>query len=235
MLGFRVKRTIRMGLKSLWLHRLRSTLTMLGIICGVLSVIAMLAIGEGASFEAQEQIRQLGSHNIIVESVKPPDERTVSTEQTFALKYGLTYLDAERIQSTVPDVEVIVPAREIRKHIRKLTRRVDGNVVGTMPWYREVANRTLLRGRFLTSTDVRTENAVCVLDEPVARALFPLEDPIQRTVRAGSDSYRVVGVLRARGATKKGGEEASDTYDIYIPMSTAQARYGDTIIKPFQL
>ena len=66
MLGFRVQSTMRMGLKSLCLHKLRSFLTVLGIICGVCSVIAMLAIGEGASFEAQEQIRQLGSNNIIV-------------------------------------------------------------------------------------------------------------------------------------------------------------------------
>jgi putative ABC transport system permease protein len=69
-----MKRTIRLGFKSLWLHRLRSMLTMLGIVFGVSSVIAMLAVGEGASFEAQEQIRKQGSQNIILHSVKPPED-----------------------------------------------------------------------------------------------------------------------------------------------------------------
>ena len=135
MLGFRIKRTVTMGLKSLWVHKLRSWLTVLGIIFGVCSVIAMLAIGEGASYEAQEQIRQLGSQNIIVNSVKPPEERSTASEQTWALTYGLTYVDAERIRSTVPGVEVVVPSRNVRKHVRHLDRRIDGNLIGTVPWY----------------------------------------------------------------------------------------------------
>src|SRR5213595_4192956 len=89
----RLSRTIRLGMRSLWLHRLRSLLTVLGIVFGVCSVIAMLAIGEGASFEAQEQIKNLGSQNIIVRSVKPPEEQKVSEKasQSFVLQYGITY------------------------------------------------------------------------------------------------------------------------------------------------
>src|SRR6266852_1613506 len=74
----RLKRIVRLGIKTLWLHRLRSLLTVLGIVFGVCSVIAMLAIGEGASHEAQEQIKNLGSQNIILRSVKPPEEQKVS-------------------------------------------------------------------------------------------------------------------------------------------------------------
>src|SRR5246500_3285821 len=90
-----LKRTVRLGIKSLWLHRLRSLLTALGIVFGVCSVIAMLAIGEGASFEAQEQIKNLGSQNIIVRSAKPPEEQKVSDKgsQNYVLQYGLTYKD----------------------------------------------------------------------------------------------------------------------------------------------
>src|SRR3954466_3926291 len=89
----RMKRIIRLGVKSLWLHRLRSLLTALGIVFGVCSVIAMLAIGEGASFEAQEQIKNLGSQNIILRSIKPPEEQKVSEKgsQSYVLQYGLTY------------------------------------------------------------------------------------------------------------------------------------------------
>src|SRR5438093_12828598 len=88
----RIKRVVRLGVKSLWLHKLRSMLTVLGIVFGVCSVIAMLAIGEGASFEAQEQIKNLGSQNIILRSVKPPEEQKVSDKgsQSYVLQYGLT-------------------------------------------------------------------------------------------------------------------------------------------------
>src|SRR5437773_9265738 len=101
-----LKRTVRLGVKSLWLHRLRSLLTVLGIVFGVCSVIAMLAIGEGASFEAQEQIKNLGSQNIILRSVKPPAAQKVSekSSQSFVLEYGLTYTDIRRLQSTIPGV-----------------------------------------------------------------------------------------------------------------------------------
>src|SRR5215469_7941964 len=94
-----LKRTVRLGIRSLWLHRLRSLLTALGIVFGVCSVIAMLAIGEGASYEAQEQIKNLGSQNIIVNSIKPPDDQKASDRgsQSYVLQYGITYKDVERI------------------------------------------------------------------------------------------------------------------------------------------
>src|SRR6185369_5947255 len=102
----RLRRAVRLGIKSLWLHKLRSLLTVLGIVFGVCSVIAMLAIGEGASYEAQEQIKNLGSQNIILRSVKPPEEQKVSDKgnQSYVLQYGLTYLDIQRIRSTIPGV-----------------------------------------------------------------------------------------------------------------------------------
>src|SRR5664279_4513810 len=84
--------TVRLGVKSLMLHKLRSVLTMLGIIFGVCSVIAMLAIGEGASYEAQQAIKKLGSQNIIIRSLKPPEDAQMSGQgRGIALEYGLTY------------------------------------------------------------------------------------------------------------------------------------------------
>src|SRR5438045_8221617 len=107
----RLRRSLRRGIRSLWLHRLRSLLTVLGIVFGVCSVIAMLAIGEGASFEAQEQIKNLGSQNVILRSVKPPEEQKVSdrANQSYVLQYGLTYLDIQRIRATIPGVTIVVP------------------------------------------------------------------------------------------------------------------------------
>src|ERR1051326_4436594 len=123
----RLGRTLRMALRSLWLHRLRSLLTVLGIVFGVCSVIAMLAIGEGASFEAQEQIKNLGSQNVILRSVKPPEEQKVTdrANQSYVLQYGLTYIDVQRIRSTIPGVTVIVPSRIMHDYVWNISRRVD--------------------------------------------------------------------------------------------------------------
>ena len=121
-----LKRTVRLGIKSLWLHRLRSLLTALGIVFGVCSVIAMLAIGEGASYEAQEQIKNLGSQNIILRSAKPPEEQKISDKgsQSYVLQYGLTYKDVETIRATIPGVTVVLPARVIRDYVWNISRRV---------------------------------------------------------------------------------------------------------------
>src|SRR5690349_14759055 len=90
----RLKRAVRLGIKSLWLRKLRSLLTVLGIVFGVCSVIAMLAIGEGASSAAQEEIKTLGSQNIIIRSSKPPEDQKFSnSRQNFVNDYGLSMLD----------------------------------------------------------------------------------------------------------------------------------------------
>src|SRR5689334_21103413 len=123
----RLRRIVRLGFKTLWLHRLRSLLTPLGIVFGVCSVIAMLAIGEGASYEAREQIKNLGSQNIIINSIKPPDDEKVSdrNSQSYVLQYGLTYQDVQRIRATIPGVTVVLPSRVIRDYVWNISRRVD--------------------------------------------------------------------------------------------------------------
>src|SRR5512138_1585244 len=138
----RWRRTLRLGLRSLWLHRLRSLLTVLGIVFGVCSVIAMLAIGEGASYEAQEQIKNLGSQNIILRSVKPPEEQKAMDRgnQSMVLEYGVTTADVQRIQATIPGVTVVLPSRNIRDYVWNISRRVDCEVIGTVPWYPEMRN-----------------------------------------------------------------------------------------------
>src|SRR5881296_498975 len=151
-----LKRTVRLGVKSLWLHRLRSLLTALGIVFGVCSVIAMLAIGEGASFEAQENIKNLGSQNIILRSVKPPEEQKVSDKgsQSYVLQYGLTYTDINRIRSTIPGVSVVVPGRVMHEYVWNISRRMDCEIMGTVPWYPQMRNHHLARGRFFSDKEM---------------------------------------------------------------------------------
>ncbi len=227
---FAIKRTLKLGVKSLCLHGLRSILTVLGIVFGVCSVIAMLAIGEGASQEALERIRQLGSHNILVESVKPPEDQSASASRSRVVEYGLTYDDAERISQTLPTVEIVVPTREIRQNIRSRERRIDGLVVGTMPWYMDVAKLRLKQGRFITWMDVKGKHNVCVLGAELVRALFPVDEPLGMIVRLGQQPYKVVGIMEPRA--DKGGEGRRNfDKDMYIPLSTAKTRFGEMIVK----
>jgi putative ABC transport system permease protein len=233
-----VVRAIRLGFKSLWLHRLRSLLTVLGIVFGVASVIAMLAIGEGASFEAQEQIKNLGSQNVILRSIKPPEEQKVTdrNSQSYVLQYGLTYRDVKRIQSTIPGVTVVVPGRVIRDYVWNISRRIDADIMGTVPWYPEMRNQRIAKGRFFNDGEMQERANVCVIGAEMVEILFPLETPIGRDVRVGSDYYRVIGVMEPRGKTVRSEEttDASKTSAaarMFVPLETTKTRYGEAIIK----
>ena len=234
---FNVKRTVKLGIKSLWLHRLRSVLTTLGIVFGVCSVIAMLAIGEGASQATQEVIARLGSTNLIIETVEPPMERA-DTEEEVIFSYGLTYKDAESIRNTIPDVDVIVPIREIDQEARYLHRKAAIRVVGTIPWYTEVSPIHVISGRFLSSVDFHMQRTVCVIDEQIVGELFAFDNPMGKDIQVKGDFYRVVGVTGAlsSGKAQNGfgdtlpAEMTSDgatTGNVYVPLSTAKGRFSE--------
>jgi putative ABC transport system permease protein len=232
----RLGRTLRMALRSLWLHRLRSLLTVLGIVFGVCSVIAMLAIGEGASFEAQEQIKNLGSQNVILRSVKPPEEQKVSdrANQSYVLQYGLTYTDIQRIRSTIPGVTVIVPSRIMRDYVWNISRRVDCEITGTVPWYPEMRNHHVSSGRFFNEADMDGSASVCVLGAEMVKTLFPLDSPLGRDVRVGGGYYRVIGVMEPRSKvvkTEEGTGVQGAANQMFIPLETAKTRYGEVLVK----
>ncbi|MBW7864912.1 MAG: ABC transporter permease [Candidatus Hydrogenedentes bacterium] len=239
-------RTVRLGMKSLWMHRLRSLLTVLGIVFGVCSVIAMLAVGEGASHEAQEQIRRLGSNNILLKSVKPTEQQRVTTERSYVIEYGLTYLDMERIRQSIPGVTVVVPGRVIRERVWNATRRMDAEIVGAVPWYPEMRNLTITDGRFFTEDEMRQMRNVCVLSEPMVPELFPLTPAIGANVRVGGSYYKVIGVIsqestvvpsaaagngEANGAAGGRRGESSATPRMYIPLTAAKSRFGEVLVR----
>ncbi|MBE0540690.1 MAG: ABC transporter permease [Verrucomicrobia bacterium] len=233
----RLRRAVRLGVKSLWLHRLRSLLTVLGIVFGVCSVIAMLAIGEGASFEAQERIKSLGSQNIILRSVKPPEEQKVSDKgnQSIVLQYGLTYKDVKAIRATIPGVTIVLPSRNIREYAWNISRRVDCEVVGTVPWYPEMRNHRVAEGRFFTDMDMDSQTSVCVLGAEMVPALFPMDSPVGKHVRVGANYYQVIGVMEPRGAEPRSGETAATDKPVaqrmFIPLETARMRYGEVLMR----
>jgi putative ABC transport system permease protein len=233
----RLGRALRLAVKSLWLHRLRSLLTVLGIVFGVCSVIAMLAIGEGASFEAQEQIKNLGSQNVILRSTKPPEEQKVSERgsQSYVLQYGLTYKDLNRIRATIPGVTILVPSRIMRDYVWNISRRVDCEINGTVPWYPEMRNHHVAQGRFFTDQDMQAGSSVCVLGAEMSRQLFPMDSPLGRDVRVGGDYYRVIGVMEPRVKPVKSegsaDEPSAAAHQMFLPLETAKSRYGEVLTK----
>ncbi len=224
-------RTFRLGLKSLGVHKLRSVLATMGIVLGVASVIVMLAVAEAARYEAVRQIKQLGATNIIVRSVKPARD---SQETEEILSYGLTRYDLERIDETIPSVVSVTPLREFRKEVRHLDHKLEARVVGVMPNYWTMNGLRLSKGRFLSELDNDRLANVCVLAAESAATLFPLEDPLGRTVRIGEQHfYQVVGVTEPRASSAGVGSSfAAQDYnrDVYIPFATDGMRFGKVLI-----
>jgi putative ABC transport system permease protein len=231
----RASTALALAMRNLALHKLRSLLTVLGLIFGVASVVAMLAIAEGASLEAQRQIAELGATNIIVRSVKPIEDVTPrGDDQSFVLAYGLTHDDLDRIVETVPSVVHAVPLREFRQKVRRGENELEARIVGATPDGLACTGLKLAAGRFLTDADAERFANVCVLGARVADRLFPLGDAPGGSIRVGEQHYyRVVGTLRHKDATSGAGTSlAAEDFnrDVYIPITTDRARNGDVIM-----
>jgi putative ABC transport system permease protein len=220
-------RDIRLGIKNLHLHKLRSFLTMLGVVFGVGSVIAMLAVGEGASKEALDQIRKLGSHNIIISSEKPTEEQAAQNVRVRMSIYGLLYEDQKRIAQSLPTVRRTVPVKLVQKEGRLGQRTLDLRVVGTTPDWFDLVRRPLVAGRALAPADNLDHANVAVLTEHGARRLLAAEATIGQTLRIGGNYFEVVGIVRSDSGSAGGMQTPDQDVDVYIPLSVARERYGD--------
>ena len=173
----KISAMIRMSFRSLLLHKLRSLLTILGLVFGVSSVIIMLAIAEGAGLETQREIESLGIKNVIVRSEKPSDSAPIA-EDNQVLEYGVNFDDMKRIRDTIDEVTGIAPLREFRYETRYLDRVLEARLVGIRPGYESANRLEMARGRFINQQDENSRANVCVLGAEVAEKLLPL--PIAR-------------------------------------------------------
>ncbi len=222
-------RDLRVGIKSLLIHPLRSLLTVLGIFIGVASVIWLLAIGEGIAGKAQEQIEELGANNIILTTSRPPSEQTRDRRIYF---YGLTDEDCRHLQRTIPSIDMAIPfCRRTGQELRYRERVARTEINACTPQYAELYSLRLTRGRFLTQADIDDKAMVCVLTQELVDEVFRHEDPMGRSVRIYRDFYRVVGGVAPRTELEsgKGASRSQDFSDnAYIPIETFWARYGDS-------
>ncbi len=225
-------RTVLLAVRSLWLHKLRASLSVLGIVIGTSAVIALMAFGKGSMQDALNDIKRQGATNIIVRSVKPTDDSATSGRSMVAA-YGLKFSDLERIATFNDSLVRIVPMRVFPSEIRYLDRLDSkGRLVATVPDYQIVNQIALASGRFLTDEDEHNLTNNCVLGAAVADKLFPFEDPLGKTVLIRQHRFLIVGVSSDRMPTGgTGGSQAAEDYnhDVYIPFSTCRARIGETV------
>ncbi len=227
---------IKLGLSNLRLHMLRSILTALGIILGVSAVIATVAIGEGSTRMALEQIERLGAKNIIIRSQKPPESRQAQGGQTSSWlnRYGITRADLRVIEGNFPEAEAIVPLKEVGGQILREDRLQTSQAFGTTPDFQRVANLRVDRGRYLSGEDLRAQTAVAVIGAGVAREFFPFSDPLGETIRIDDKVFRIVGVLRPVGLSGGAGTALVGrdlNMDVHIPITTAQSIFGDQLMR----
>lgn len=220
-------RAIALGIENLLLHKLRSILTMIGVVFGVGSVVAMLSVGEGASKEALEQIQRLGSNNIIVSSVKSMAEESPTAHRIRMSVYGLTYHDFERLGTTFAAVSRAAPAKIVRKDARLHDKTMEVRVVGTTSAWFELLPRNVICGRTLTAYEDEHRNPVAVVTETVARRLLAGRSALGESIRVGGGVFTVIGVVQNGGGASGAIQSPDQPIDIYVPINVAKDYFGD--------
>ncbi len=225
----KAKDIVQLALHSLAVHKVRSALTMLGIIFGVWSVIVMLAINEGASRRSQAALREMGSDNIIIDSIKPPaDQGSASSGLGFqALVFGLTRRDVNIIKSNIPKIQMCVVAHKTQKHLYAMGKKFEADVLGTEPSYGRIVQMRLDAGRFITSADMIRRKAHCVILRSLSDRLFGYRDPLGRIIRLNNEPFTVVGVLERLPTTLS--KNLSEN-TVIVPLSADRERFGDMTV-----
>ncbi|OFX14672.1 MAG: hypothetical protein A2Z18_05005 [Armatimonadetes bacterium RBG_16_58_9] len=209
------------GLTELWSHKLRSMLTMLGVIFGVAAVISMVSIGEGAKREALEQIKQMGIDVVHVKRAMTSGELLEKAEERSP--YGLRYGDGTAIQTVCEYARRVVPVREVFADVKVGEEPVTVKVVGTTPGYENVTRSAVQSGRFIRESDVNNNAPVCVLGAAAKRELFGFNDPMGKTVKIGKRLLRVVGLMEPKEVGKARAFAALRDLnsDVYIPITVS--------------
>lgn len=200
---------------TLLANKMRSTLTMLGIIIGNASVIAMIGIGEGAQKFVENQVNSLGQNVLFILPGSPEAQtRPVYPPQTLVLA------DAEAIATQVPSVEAVAPRLTGSELISYRNKNVSTSISGTTPDMLTVRSLDVARGRFLTELDLQRNETVVALGSELAEQLFGDEDPLGKSIRLKNVSLRVIGVMQPKGSSFG---DNMDT-NAYVPLTTMANR-----------
>ncbi len=229
--------TFRLGLKNLWLHRLRSLLTALGMMFGVAAVVCMLSITEAAGEKMLQLIQRLGTRNIIINS-REPDRGTQVENERGMRRYGITHADLAMIRETVPHVKRVIALREVAYEVVHADMKTSCVVVGAEPGYFEAVHLDLADGRSISPFEHANNKAVCLIGDEVRRRLFPTSDPIGQVLTVNAPlnvkPFIIVGTLErveTAGSPTKGVGGRDVNLDVYIPLTTADSLYGTMTVR----
>ena len=218
------------AVQSIVTHPMRSLLTGWGVFIGVVSVLWLLAIGEGIAAQAEGEIMELGANNLIISSKRPPEEER-SSKGAYFYSYGLTENDYKKISKTVPYISAAYPTRELdRRRIFTKDGSARSELLGCLPNYRSLHDLILTKGRFINDQDIRDEAEVCVLATSLARTLFPFGDSLGKPVNIGGNLYIVVGEVAPRtNLNDTGGLGFKELFqdNVYLPLATHWAKIFD--------
>ncbi len=220
--------SVSLSVQGLQSHKLRSFLTMLGIIFGVAAVIAMLSIGEGAKQEALEQIKLMGIDNVIVRDTGVTGGDAAAEEQRNNFSLGLDLEDAAAAAEVLPSVTAVAPQKEFALTASYGDQSVPTTVLATTPDYARIYNFSPTSGAFITDIDIRDRAQVCVLGAGIKEDLFYYRDPVGEKIRLGDEWFTVVGVMERRAVSAGTSSDVVNrdvNRDVYVPISSAHSRF----------
>ena len=223
---YRALKILRMATRFLVQRKLRSALSVLGVVCGVMAVLAMISIGEGAKREAIRQIERLGTKNIYIKAIPLTQDQQYKARER--LSQGLDRKDVARIKASCPHVKDVAALREIKASVRASNLEFSPQIVACSPNYATLKNLLVSQGRFITDYDAEYRNLVCVLGDAVARSLGPY-GKLGANLRIEDHLLRVVGIL-GRQESKKDETSAVSIRNfngmIFVPLHAKKALGG---------
>lgn len=211
------KANTRIARKSLTSNKMRSFLTILGVIIGVAAVITMISIGRGANAKISEEIESLGS-NVLV--VRPGTQSTGMRRFGRGTAKTLKLEDAEILEEKAEHIALVSPEVTQNAQVKYGNKNNSIEIIGTVPEYERVQNTYVEEGEFFTNSDVKYKKKVCILGKTVVDDLIGDDDPIGKQIRIDNVIFKIIGIMEEKGSM---GPQDQDNR-IYIPISTAQKR-----------
>ena len=207
-----------MAFTALYANKLRSLLTMLGIIIGVGAVIAMVSVGMGVRSNVQESIASLGSNMLIV---SPGSSNRGGPRGAAGSMQTLKYEDARAIQSKIRNIDFVSPSVSGSYQIVNGNQNWNSSVQGVTPEYMDIKSLVVESGSFISTDNMNKRDRVAVIGTTVAENLFGSENPVGRNIRINNQPFRVIGLLESKGQSSMG-QDQDDV--VIIPLTTAQER-----------
>lgn len=212
------KECFLMAFTALYANKLRSLLTMLGIIIGVAAVIAMVSVGMGVRQNVQESIASLGSNMLIV---SPGSSNRSGPKGAAGSKTNLKYEDAKAIESKVRNIDYVSPMASGNYQLVNGNQNWNSSVQGVTPGYMDIKSLSVESGSFITQENMNKRDRVAVIGATVAENLFGTENPVGKKIRVNNQPFRVIGLLESKGQSSMG-QDQDDV--VIIPLTTAQER-----------